>query len=466
MKTERAILLLLTLFVGGYLVGRISYSGSAPAAAPAGMAAAAAPAEVASAAPSAPTPAPSAAPTPAPSPSPAPSAAGAAPSAPPNPNQVWKVAVHPDDAKKGPDTANVQVVVFGSFGNQETTDFAPAIAEIEKTFGTKVQIRYKHKVVPFPHPDAIVAAEIGAACNAQGKFWPMFDSLSKSAALSESAAYDAAQAAGCNVAKAKADVAAGKFRKQVLRDSLVANEVAANTYPNVMVNGVRLGAPKTWDNLKPLIEKQIEAAEQEAKAKGKTGLALYESIVAGGKIFDQTGGPKQTFAIDGSPILGKPDAKIEVAVFEDFQCPFCAKIAPSVKEFQKKYPNDVKIVYKHMPLDIHDNAQIAAEASMAALAQGQEKFWAYHDVLFNNQSALQKEQLETYAEQVGLDMARFRADMASGAGKSVIQRDMQEGQKAGVSGTPSVYINGMKYQGPRGYPPEGLEAIARTYFGL
>lgn len=464
MKTERAILLLLTLFVGGYLVGRISYSGSAPAAAVAS--APAAPAEVAS---TAPAPAPAAAPSPAPAAAPAPaapSAPAAAPSAPPNPNQVWKVAIHPDDARKGPDTANVQVVVFGSFGNQETTDFAPAIAEVEKTFGNKVQIRYKHKVVPFPHPDAIVAAEIAASCNAQGKFWPMFDSLSKSAALSESGAYDAAQAAGCNVAKAKADVAAGKFRKQVLRDSLVANEVAANTYPNVMVNGVRLGAPKTWDNLKPLIEKQIEAAEQEAKSKGKTGIALYESIVSSGKIFDQTGGPKQTFALDGSPILGNPNAKIEVAVFEDFQCPFCAKIAPSVKEFQKKFPNDVKIVYKHMPLDIHDNAQIAAEASMAALAQGQEKFWAYHDVLFNNQSALQKDQLETYAQQVGLDMARFKSDLASGTGKSVIQRDMQEGQKAGVSGTPSVYINGMKYQGPRGYPPEGLEAIARTYFGL
>jgi protein-disulfide isomerase len=464
MKTERAILLLLTLFVGGYLVGRISYSGGgAPAAGPAVMAP---PAEVA-AAPSTPTPSPtpSAAPSPSPSPSPAPAAA-AAPSAPSDPNQIWKLTIHPDDAKKGPDSANVVMVVFGSFGNQETTDFAPAIAEAEKAFGNKIQIRYKHKVVPFPHPDAIVAAEIAASCNAQGKFWGMFDSLIKSAALSESGAYEAAQAAGCNVGKAKADVAAGKFRKQVLRDSLIANEVAANTYPNVMVNGVRLRPPKTWDSLKPLIEEQLKKSETYAKEKGKTGIALYDAIIAGGKTFEQLGGPKQTFAIDGSPILGDPNAKIEIAVFEDFQCPFCSKIAPSVKEFQKKYPKDVKIVFKHMPLDIHDNAQVASEASMAALAQGPDKFWAYHDVLFNNQSALGRDQLETYAQQVGLDMARFKSDFASGTGKNIIQRDMQEGQKAGVSGTPSVYVNGMKYQGPRGYPPEGLEAIAKTYFGL
>ena len=101
---------------------------------------------------------------------------------------------------------------------------------------------------------------------------------------------------------------------------------------------------------------------------------------------------------------------------------------------------------------------------MAAHAQG--KFWEYHDILFANQSALDSPNLETYAQQAGLDVAKFKADLAKGVGRDIIARDAKEGQAAGVSGTPSVFINGLKYQGPKGYPPEGLEAVARAYLGL
>jgi protein-disulfide isomerase len=468
MKREQIILVLIAMFVGGYIVGRVTSKPAAPGApvvAPAAPDAAASAGSTA-AAPAAPTPAPA---TPAPSAAaaaPSAPAPAAAPSAPADPNQIWRATIHDDDAKKGPDAANVKVVIFGSFGNQETTDFAPALQNIVKDFGDKVQIRYKHKVVPVPHPDAIFAAEIGAAATTQGKFWPYFDKLIGSASLSASAVESAAKEAGVNWARAKAEVDAGKHRTQVYRDSLLASEIAANTYPNIMVNGVRLGAPKTYERLKPIIEEQLKKSAEQAKTMGKTGNALYAEIVKSGKQFEQMLGPKQNFDIAGSPILGKPTAKIQVVTFEDFQCPFCSKVGPNLKEFQKRYPNDVAIIYKHMPLDIHDKAQAAAEASMAALQQGQDKFWAYHDVLFNNQSALDQDSLVKYAEQAGLDMAKFKADLEKGAGKNIIARDTQEGGKAGVGGTPSVYVNGFKYQGPRGYPPEGLEAVARAYYGL
>ncbi|MBM4342347.1 MAG: thioredoxin domain-containing protein [Deltaproteobacteria bacterium] len=478
MKREQVFLILILVFVGGYVIGRASHKPSA-ATGPA-MPAAAAPAQLAAASPvpaavASPSPAPS--PAPSPSPSPAPSSAPSpspspAPSAPADPNQIWRAVIHDDDAKKGPDSVNVKVVIFGAFGNQETVDFAPALDSIVKEFGDKVQIRWKHKVVPMPHPDSIYASEVAAAANAQGKFWPLFDKLIKNASISPSSIESAAKESGVQWDKVKKEVESGKWRMQVLRDSLLASEIAANTYPNIMVNGVRLAAPKTYDRLKPIIEEQLKKSEEQAKSMGKRwgtsfeGVELYQEIVKSGKNFEQMAGPKQTFDTAGSPILGKPTAKIQVAVFEDFQCPFCAKVGPSLKEFQKKFPNDVAIVYKHMPLDIHDKAQAAAEASMAALEQGQDKFWAYHDVLFNNQNALDQDNLVKYAEQAGLDMARFKKALESGSGKSVIGRDVGEGQRAGVSGTPSVYVNGMKYQGPRGYPPEGLEAVARTYFGL
>ncbi len=467
MKREQVFLILILVFVGGYVVGRASHK---PATSTGPAAAAAAPASVSSATPTpsaAPTPSPAPSPTPSPAPSPSPTPSPSTPpSAPADPNQIWRAVIHDDDAKKGPDAVNVKVVIFGAFGNQETVDFAPAIDNIVKDFGDKVQIRFKHKVVPMPHPDSIYASEVAAAANAQGKFWPLFDKLIKSASISPSSIESAAKESGVNWDKVKKEVETGKWRMQVLRDSLEASEIAANTYPNIMVNGVRLAAPKTYDRLKPIIEDQLKKSEEQAKSMGKKGVELYQEIVKSGKNFEQMAGPKQTFDTAGSPILGKATAKIQVAVFEDFQCPFCAKVGPSLKEFQKKYPNDVAIVYKHMPLDIHDKAQAAAEASMAALEQGPDKFWAYHDVLYNNQNALDQDNLVKYAEQAGLDGARFKKALESGAGKSVIGRDVGEGQRAGVSGTPSVYINGMKYQGPRGYPPEGLEAVARTYFGL
>jgi len=136
-----------------------------------------------------------------------------------------------------------------------------------------------------------------------------------------------------------------------------------------------------------------------------------------------------------------------------------------LKEFYYQNPDDVKIVFKQFPLNsIHSEAQISAEASLAANAQG--KFWEYHDILFQNQQALTRPDLEMYAEQLGLDMARFKADLDKGIYKTAIRKDMQEGSAAGVNGTPKVYINGRKYSGPRGFPPEGMEGVARAYLGM
>ncbi len=462
LKREHAVIILVALFIVGYLYGRVSQPSMAPVAAdaatPSSIGETPAPA-VASATPShEPSPAPASPPPSNPAPAPA-----AQNNAPADPNQVWRVAIHPDDAKKGPDSALVKVVVFGAFGNQETVDFAPVIEDVIKTYGDKVQVRFKHKAVPLPHPDSIVSAEAALAAHAQGKFWPFFDKAMKTNAVGRASLESIAQDVGCDMARFKKEMDAEKYRGQVMRDSLVAGEVAANTYPNALVNGVRLNTPKTGERLKKLIDEQLVKAQEKVKSGVAPG-ALYETLIKDGRLFEQTAGPAVKIDSDGSPFLGSKTAKVEVQVYEDFQCPFCTKIAPSLHAFAKKFPNDVRIVYKHMPLDIHDKAKLAAEASMAAHAQG--KFWEYHDILFANQSALDRADLEKYAQQAGLDVAKFKKDLDAGVGKALIARDMQEGQGVGVSGTPTVFINGMKYQGPRGYPPEGLEAVARVYFGL
>jgi len=125
-------------------------------------------------------------------------------------------------------------------------------------------------------------------------------------------------------------------------------------------------------------------------------------------------------------------------------------VGPLLEEVLKHYGDDATLVFKHFPLGFHKQAQLAAEASMAANAQG--KFWEYHDVLFQNTKALARTDLENYASQLGLDMDKFNEALDSGTYKERVQEDMALGQGAGVRGTPSIYVNGRKYDGPREGP--------------
>jgi protein-disulfide isomerase len=148
--------------------------------------------------------------------------------------------------------------------------------------------------------------------------------------------------------------------------------------------------------------------------------------------------------VGDSPIMGKADAPVALVEFSDFQCPYCARVVPDLKALLDKYPDKVKLVYKHFPLDFHQNARPAAIATMAAQEQG--KFWQYHDVLFQNQSALDGAKLEEYAKQAGLDVARFKKDFEAKKAEydKRVAADLQLGAQSGVQGTPSLYIGGKK----------------------
>jgi len=114
----------------------------------------------------------------------------------------------------------------------------------------------------------------------------------------------------------------------------------------------------------------------------------------------------------------------------------------------KHYGKDkTSLVFKHFPLGFHKQAQLAAEASMAAHAQG--KFWEYHDLIFQNQRKLERPNLEAFAQQLGLDMDKFNKALDEGLYKERVAEDMDMCKKAGVRGTPTIFVNGRKYQGER-----------------
>ena len=148
----------------------------------------------------------------------------------------------------------------------------------------------------------------------------------------------------------------------------------------------------------------------------------------------------------GSPAMGPATAPITLVEFSDFQCPYCSKAVAQINATLKAYPNDVRLIFKQYPLvELHPAAAISAAASLAAHAQG--KFWPMHDVMFANRPKLSRESILVWAKEIGLDMKRFTADLDSDAIKKAVGRDHADGDKAGVEGTPTVFLNGQRYNG-------------------
>ncbi|MFL6057190.1 MAG: Na+/H+ antiporter NhaA, partial [Actinoallomurus sp.] len=152
------------------------------------------------------------------------------------------------------------------------------------------------------------------------------------------------------------------------------------------------------------------------------------------------------------------DALVTVVEYGDFECPYCGQAEPVVRELLAGY-GDVRYVWRHLPLrDVHPNAQLAAEASEAAAAQG--AFWEMHDILMDHQGDLRVRDLIGYAEQVGVDVERFSRDLREHAGAARVAEDVESADLSGVSGTPTFFINGRRHHGA--YDIETLTAAIRA----
>jgi len=142
----------------------------------------------------------------------------------------------------------------------------------------------------------------------------------------------------------------------------------------------------------------------------------------------------------GAPARGPAGAPVVIIEFSDFQCPFCSRVLPAIAQVEKVYGDQVRFVYRQFPLNIHPNAQKAAEASLCANEQG--KFWQMHDAMFGDQGALAVDQLKAKAAGLGLAADQFNACLDSGKFAAQIAADLSDGQKAGVTGTPALFVNG------------------------
>jgi protein-disulfide isomerase len=165
------------------------------------------------------------------------------------------------------------------------------------------------------------------------------------------------------------------------------------------------------------------------------------------KLFRARYDAKSKVEIDvaGAPLRGSPMAPVTLIEFSDFECPYCGRAAPLLEKIVRERPGKIRFYFLNYPLSGHLHSGSAARAAVAAGRQG--KFWEMHDAMFAHQDALEDEDLRNYAKDVGLEVERFEADRVSEEVQRAVEADRAKGEKLGVQGTPTIYINGRLYEG-------------------
>jgi len=165
---------------------------------------------------------------------------------------------------------------------------------------------------------------------------------------------------------------------------------------------------------------------------------------AGGANYDQSGG--YNVATTDDPSIGPADAVVTIVEFGDFECPFCRRSFPTIRALAEEFNQDVRYIYRDFPIEsIHPNARVAALAGYCATKQG--LFWPLHDKMFQNQETLSQTAILGYANQVGIDSQSFASCLGSQEASAEVNQDIADGQAAGVLGTPTWFINGIRLAG-------------------
>ncbi len=165
--------------------------------------------------------------------------------------------------------------------------------------------------------------------------------------------------------------------------------------------------------------------------------------------------PLQPDLSEKRPFRGAKNAKVVLVVYSDFQCPFCSRGFQTLEQVREKYPNDVKIIFKHMPLEMHSAAETGARYFEAIALQDEEKAWKFHDTLFLNQDQLGEEAekyMKSTAKSLKVDMKKLAKDIKSDAVTKRLKADSEETRKFRFTGAPSFIVGGVRVVGAKGFP--------------
>ncbi len=377
-----------------------------------------------------------------------PTAGAPAPSAPVPPG-AKKIVPFSHDLRRGQKATKVTIVEFSDFQCPFCKRAEPTVKGLLDKYGKDVSLVWMNQPLPF-HEHALDAATAFQAAGRQSpeKAWALHDKMyENNTALTRDDIAKYAEGAGLNMARFKKDWDDPKIKAEVEEDSKIGTAAGANGTPTFFINGNQIVGAQDATAFQAIIDAQIKKADELLK-KGTPLKDVYDKLtaesVAAAPAPSAAAAPspaaKQDIKIGDAPVLGPASAKVTVVAFSDFQCPFCSRAVPTLKAIEDQYKGKIRVAFKNNPLPFHDHAHLAAEAALAANEQG--KFWEMHDKLFANQQALDRPSLEKYAEELGLNMAKFKAALDSGKFKDRVDRETKEGGAVGVTGTPTFFVNG------------------------
>jgi protein-disulfide isomerase len=364
-----------------------------------------------------------------------------------------KIPIGTSPIKGNPDAA-ITIVAFSDFQCPFCARVNPTLKALLDKYPNDVRVVFKHYPLPF-HQQARPAAKLAWAAQQQGKFWEMHDLLfenQRDMQDMDALASRLGEQLGLNVSRLVGDMASAEAEAAVAADEALVQALDVRGTPNFLINGLLLTGAQPQEKFAELIEAELAATKKLVKGKQRPS-DLYAARVEANfkKPKAQEEREAEVEFIAGSvsvsaddPVRGSKDAPVTIIAFSDFQCPFCARVVPTLDELEKTHKKDIRIVFKHMPLSFHAQAEPAARIAWAAQQQG--KFWEMHDLLFNNQEKMEGAVMEELGAELGaklkLDISKLQKDMASSDAKRKVQKDISQAAAVGVDGTPAFFING------------------------
>ena len=389
---------------------------------------------------------------------------------------VYKVEIPAHAPVWGAGDALVTIVLFDDFECPFCSRLYATYEQLKKDYDGKIRIAFLNLPLGF-HKKAKDAAYLGAAAQKEGRFWEMYSFLfTKQKEWSH--VPDFKDWLESHKAELPADwetlkkeMESKNIENLVAEDIRTATSLGLRGTPASFVNGRFVSGALPVEAFKKVIDEEIKKAEE----KGLKGDELYREIIKDGKTAvakrngsrDEKEDPNKIYQVKLSgneAAKGSGNPKVTIIEFSDFQCPFCSKANTTVNSLVEKYKNDVRLVYKSLPLGFHKDAKPAAIFAFAAKKiHGDEMFFKIADILYSRQNEWQgrtEEKFETYAKEAGADWTKIKAEMAKPEISRIVSEDINEAGKHDIHSVPVFFVNGRKVTGAK--PAEFFESMIKS----
>lgn len=373
-----------------------------------------------------------------------------------DPDTVYKVPLG-GSPSVGPADAPVTIVAWSDYACGYCNRVQDTLDRLDRLYPG--QIRWVWRELPLDD-EHTVAAEAVLAAAAQGRFLPMHARMYALRGRVDRADVElVARELGLDMLRFRAALDAGTGRAQIAKDVADARALGVTGTPTFFVDGRPVHGNQPLSVFAHVVDEELARSAEVAATHPPD---LYAALVADGKPTadaspDATNpivelDPNTAYRVGlGLPgqVDGPADAPVTIVEFSDFECPYCAKLSPVLAKVRATYGDKVRIAYRQFPVLFHRDSVIAAEAGVAAAAQG--KFWAFHDQVFGHFGHLTRADLEAYAKAAGLDLPRFRAALDARTYHDAVIEEGAAAEALGVDGTPTMFINGQPVSGVRDF---------------